>query len=171
MLSLMGCVGILLGTFGILWTWEEQQRRKRIYLTELCGLFRRGKYVLIGQQKSCVDFFREYHSGNEDITQCCKRIGQKLAAHEVATGEQAWRQVWETIFSPMCFSGEEKEIIRASGAAFFGKNRKEVEELFDIYQSQYEGLVEQSRQTHKEKRKVVLPVGALCGIMLIILLI
>ena len=171
MLSAIGCLGIMLGTFGGLWAWEEQQCAKRNYLQEMYQMFRKGKYALVGQQMRCIEFFQEYPSEREEIEASCKQIARKLINHEVASGELAWKKVWEEGMQPYHFSREEREVVLLSGAAFFGKNLKETEELFDIYQMQYERLVMQSRQLHKEQRKVVLPVGMLSGIMLIILLI
>lgn len=171
MLSLIGCTGIVLGTIGMLWAWEEQQILKSRYLQEMYCMFRKGKYMLVGQQKRCTDFFREYQSAQGEITEACNRIGEKLLYHEVAFGEQAWREVWQTFIPRYHLTKEEREVLMMSGCAFFGKNLKETEELFGVYQGQYDQLTKQCRQTHKERRKVVLPVGALSGVMLIILLI
>lgn len=171
MLSAVGCIGILLGTFGGLWAWEEQQCAKRNYLQEMYQMFRKGKYALVGQQMRCIEFFQEYHSGKKEVEEACKQIAQKLMEHEVSSGEMAWKVIWEEKIQQYHFSREEREVVLLSGAAFFGKNLKETEELFGIYQTQYERLITQSRNLHNEQRKVVLPVGMLSGIMLIILLI
>ena len=171
MLSVVGCVGIMLGTIGGLWAWEEQQCEQQRFLQEMYQMFRKGKYALVGQQVRSVDFFRGYHTAKKEIEVACKAIAEKLLRHEVSSGEIAWRQVWEEGLRSYHFSREEREIWLMSGTAFFGKNMKETEELFTIYQLQYEHLIDQNRQLHKEKRKVVLPVGMLGGIMLIILLV
>lgn len=171
MLSLIGCVGIVLGTFGGLYTWEEQQLAKSRFLQEMYQMFRKGKYVLVGQQRRCIDFFEEYRAQMEEITEVCGRVAQKLTKHSVAAGEMAWVGEWQESILKYRLNKEEQEILLASGTAFFGKNRKEVEELFGVYQNQFERLAKKSRQAHEEKRKVVLPVGALSGMMLIILLI
>lgn len=171
MLSAIGCIGIMLGTVGGLYAWEEQQCEKRRYLQELYQMFRKGKYELAGQQMRCIDFFDHYHSMKRDVEEVCRRISQMLLDHEVTSGEEAWKQIWEEKLRLYHFSREEREIVCMSGAAFFGKNLKETEELFTIYQAQYERLIAQNRQLHKEQRKVVLPVGMLGGIMLIILFI
>lgn len=171
MLNTFGCLGIIFGTVGVLLAWEEQQCMKRRYLQEMYQMFRKGKYALVGQQMRCTEFFKEYHSSVKEIEQACKSICKKLLEHEVSSGEQAWKAVWEEMMLPYHFSKEEREVVRMSGAAFFGKNLKETEELFTIYQKQYEYLVNQRKEVYREKRRVVLPVGMLSGIMLIILFI
>lgn len=170
MLNIIGCTGIILGTIGMLWVWEEQQLSKRRFFQEMYHMFRRGKYELVGLQRRCIDFFMEYQSPRKEIMEACLQIAGKLSRHEVATGEQAWNSVWEDTIKQLYLTKEEREILLVSGAAFFGKNLKETEELFLVYQGQYEQLAKQCRKMHLERRKVVLPVGALGGMMLIILL-
>ena len=58
MLSAMGCLGIMLGTFGGLWAWEEQQCAKRNYLQEMYQMFRKGKYALVAVKKAMVSWQR-----------------------------------------------------------------------------------------------------------------
>lgn len=171
MLSVAGCMGIMLGTIGILLGWEEQQLARIRYLQEFYQLFRKGKYALVGRRQKCVDFFKEYQSAQEEVTEACAQIAEKLMHHEVAFGDMAWKSVWEEYMEQFHFSREEKEMVYLSGMAFFGKSMEEVDELFGIYQKQYEELMEKEKQVHQEKKKVVVPVGVLSGIMLIILLI
>ena len=61
--------------------------------------------------------------------------------------------------------------VNKTGKAFFGNNSEENERLFSLYENRFRDLYEREEGRSKEQKKLVFPVGALAGLMLIVILI
>lgn len=171
MLKLSGAIMIMLGIIGILNVWEEHQKIRRRHLWGIYHLLVKGENALVKERIKCSDFLGHV-TGNEPlICEACRIIEHELKLHNVRTGEIAWNNVWQGYQRKLMLSQEEENFLYSSGRAFFGKNVEEIEQLFELYKQQCLRLIEGQKREYLEKRKVMIPVGILGGIVLIILLI
>ena len=170
----MKIIGILILGTGILglihdWLYRHQIRRKR--MEELMSFFRKAIYAMEETKTPWILFFDAYEGNDICVTESVHEVSKKLKENRYPKGELAWQDAMEEREKEWDFSKEAFELLLASGNAFFGKSQKENLELMRMYMKLFEECEKRETQSFGEKKKVWIPVGALGGIMLVIILI
>ena len=151
------------------WICRCQTRRKR--LEELLAFFRKAIYAMEETKVHWITFFEEYEGNDACINQSIHEVAERLKQNCYPKGEMAWKEVMEEKKAKWDFSKESQTLLIASGSAFFGKSQRENAECMRLYMKLLDLQREKECKEFAEKKKVWIPVGALGGIMLVIILV
>ncbi len=170
----MKLVAIAIITIGIAgfihdWLLRHQARRKR--MEELISFFRKAVYAMEETKVHWILFFEGYEGNDACINQSIHEVAKRLKENRYPKGELAWQEVMEEKKTDWDFSKEAHELLKSSGNAFFGKSQKENLECMRLYMKLLDLQREKECKEFAEKKKVWIPVGALGGIMLVIILV
>lgn len=170
-MKLVGITIIGIGIAGVIYDWLLRQRNRRKRLEELLSFFRKAVYAMEETKIHWIVFFEDYMGNDECLSESLHEVAQKLRENRYPKGELAWQEVMKEKKADWDFSKEAFELLMASGAAFFGKSKAENLELLRLYIKLFTDCKQKEIEDFAEKRKVWIPVGALGGIMLVIILI
>ena len=171
MLKLLGVMGISAGIAGSLQYWWNGKCRLLNFLDGYVELLSAGRRELTEEKRKTSDFFREYSSENRIIGEGTRYIAESIRLHTYGTGIEMWKECWDNHLTEEGIGRDVILEVNKTGKAFFGKNPEENEKLFRLYENRFRDLYEREEGRSKEQKKLVFPVGALAGLMLIVILI
>ena len=171
MLKLLGILGISTGVVGSLQYWWNGKRRLLDFLEGYAELLSAGRRELTEEKRKTSDFFREYSSENRIIGEGTRYIAESIRLHTHGTGIELWKECWGHHLTEQGLRRDVILEVNKTGKAFFGNNSEENERLFSLYENRFRDLYGREEGRSKEQKKLVFPVGALAGLMLIVILI
>ncbi len=113
-------------------------------------------------------FVRPDHEG---LAGACREIADRLIEKQRSEGEAVWQEVFSEREKELGLTGEEAEIVKHAGIAFFGKSVEENKKQLTLTLERLDFVIEATRGEQKEKQRVYQALSVVCGLMLIILLI
>ena len=113
----------------------------------------------------------QVNTGDEDLNEILREIGNRLMEKEAKCGEDIWQEVFRSHRRKLGLKGEESELIEQAGRAFFGKSVEENQKILSLYQERWDFLMEGEQKERKEKQKVYQTMCIMSGLVLIILLV
>lgn len=135
------------------------------------SLFRRAQHVMEETRRPWILFFEDYEGEDACVMEFVRELAVRLRENRYPKGELAWQEVLKEQREKWDFSKETFDILLKSGSAFFGQSQQENLELFRLYTTLLMECKEKEKCEFAEKRKIWIPVGALGGIMVVIILI
>jgi stage III sporulation protein AB len=170
-MKMIGSLIIVFGLAGYMkeWIFRNLSRGKR--LEELLSFLRKAVYALEETHTTWIRFFEEYEGQEKCIVESVHEVAKRLKEHRYPKGELAWQEVMIEQKEAIDLSKEAFELVSHVGDAFFGRSQKENLESLRWYIKLLEKCKEQEGKAFIEKKKVWIPVGALGGVMIIIILI
>lgn len=160
-------MGIVAGL--IQWKIKNEQRIK--FYNELARLYEKAEFYLVNQNVKTVNFFEDYRGTEEVINTQIARLSEMLKNHRVKTGIAGWNMVMENACKSLDIDDEIKAIIENSGESFFEKNKNQISQKLRDYKKIILKISNEQKEKYKANEKVLYPVGVLCGLMLVIILI
>lgn len=176
MFKLVGIVMMGIGIMGVIKDWMFRQIRRQKRMEEIISFYRKAVYAIEETQTPLIPFFESIESveslGNRDscLTDCVHEIAARLKENRYPKGKSAWQEVMKEQRERWDFSKESFDLLFHSGSAFFGKSQKENLELLRLYIRLFSDCARKEKMAFAEQKKVWIPVGALGGIMLVIML-
>ena len=174
MLKLLGAAVVMLSCAGMLSEWRKNYKSRICELNQLCRLYRSAKNAMEEERIHMPDFVRRYRE-----RECQKETaeGEMLKCLEVflnercySTGEEAWKQAYLRTERWWHLTWEERELLKQSGDAFFGRNLAENMQRLLLYEQRMQDFLKNVEQEYREKNRVWTPVGMLLGVMLVVIL-
>ena len=170
-MKIMGILCIAIGIAGYSFDWISRHITRRKRMEEILIFLRKAAYAMEETHTPWIRFFEEYQSGDLCVTESIHEVARRLKENCYPRGELAWRDVVTEKEKTYDLSKEAFELLFHSGDAFFGKSQKENLELLNLYKKEFYECKERERMEFAEKKRVWIPVGALGGVMIIIVLI
>lgn len=170
-MKIIGIIIMVIGMGGFIRDWILRHITRRKRMEELLSFFRKAVYAMEETHTPWIRFFEEYESRDECVAESIHEVARRLKENRYPKGELAWRDVMTERKVVWDFSKAAFELLYNSGNAFFGKSQKENLELLRLYIRLLFDCKEQESKEFAEKKKVWIPVGALSGVMIIIILI
>ena len=162
---------MVFGFSGYIHEWIHRNISREKRMAELLAFLRKAVYALEETHTPWIRFFEEYESKDICVFESVQEVGRRLKENRYPKGELAWREVMIERRVGWDFSGEAFELLCYVGEAFFGKSQKENLELLNLYIKLIFQCKEKEHMEFAEKKKLWIPVGALGGVMIIIILI
>lgn len=173
MWKVIGCVLLLVGMAGGLYSWVLEQKEKEKRLEQFLRFLQKSLASMKTEKIRVVEYFSKYVetyllSERESIlADALEDISKRLATNTYPNGQMVWEEVFQV--DAWNFDREIYSIIVQAGNGFFGRSRVEnisfLEKSIRDFEIQQKKLKEQNVQ----KRKVWIPVGMLGTVMLVII--
>lgn len=170
-MKIMGIVILAIGIVGYMYDWMNRHITRNKRMEEILIFFRKAVYAMEETHTPWIRFFEDYQGGVLEITDSIHEVACRLKEHRYPKGETAWQDVMMENRESLDLSKEAFDLMYSSGDAFFGKSQKENLEQLNLYIKLLYECKEQERKEFAEKKRVWIPVGALGGVMIIIILI
>lgn len=170
-MKIIGIGFMVIGIVEYIYDWISRHIARSKRLEDILIFFRKAVYAMEETHTPWIRFFEEYQGRDTRITDSVHEVARRLKEHRYPKGELAWRDVMSEKKEVLDFSKEAFELLYNSGDAFFGKSQKENLEQLNLYIKLLYECKEQERKEFAEKKRVWIPVGALSGVMIIIILI
>lgn len=164
MLKLFGSAFIIIGCGGVTYSRLLGCRTRIELLVALERLFKKGIYILLGQQQNTIIFLKNVSCGNKELDGELHRMGEALEKHLYPNGDMAWRAGPAGFMEKYGFSNEDLEIIRGCGAAFFEKSSDEIRAGLQNNLELMERIKDYELKQQRDIKKVWLPVSIMGGI-------
>lgn len=171
MLKLVGVMAIVFGMAGAIFEWYQARARMINFIDDFGGFLAEGQRQTIENKKTTIEYFACYKGKNSVINNCSRDIAVKLSQHYMPTGGEIWKHCWELHTEDIALTGEGRKLLLEAGDAFFGKTTTECKYWFELYERRFQELYEREKGRSNEQKKIVVPVGAFIGMMLIVMLI
>lgn len=170
-MKIIGIVCMIIGIAGYSYDWISRHITRSKRLEEILTFLRKAGHAMEETHTPWIRFFEEYQSRDACVTESIHEVSHRLKENRYPRGELVWQDVMTERKETLDFSKEAFELLFHSGDAFFGKSQKENLELLNLYKKQLFECKEQERIEFAEKKRLWIPVGALGGVMIIIILI
>lgn len=162
---------MIFGFCGAIKEWIQKNVNRDKRMEDILSFLRKAVYAMEETHTPWIRFFEEYASGDQEVTDAIHEVGFRLKENRYPKGELAWQDVMTEKREVLDLSMEAFELVYRLGEAFFGKSQKENLELLNLYMKLLSQCKEKERIAFAEKKKLWIPVGALGGVMIIIILI
>ena len=164
----MGMIGI--GIVGWLRAWIHAYRNQIKCMEATIALFRHGIHAMESNPRPWQEFFAQYEGQDKNLNKFVKQLWEFLSDFRFATGEEAWKEAMMASKIQVYLPEEGYSLLCESSKGFFGLSKDENKEVLTYYKHRMEECLEQEKRKFCQQRKIVLPMGALGGAMLVILL-
>lgn len=171
MLKLMGIFIIACGIAGAVGAWCDNYRRKIDNIKAMIELLNRAVYVLVKEKRKVIYFFNIMSEGKTDIAAICGDMAKVLESHICATGEEAWRRCVSERKNELCMDKMQLELMYRAGEVFFAKTGLQMNRDLKIIREQFNENLRGEQLKLKEQKKIVMPLSAFGGILLMIILV
>lgn len=171
MLKMIGAIVVLAGCSGLVYAWMQQQLSRQKTLRELLNFFMQAGYAMQSRKMQLLPFFITYQTSHPVLKEVIQQLAEEIQEHGYPSGEALWEAVWLDHQQELGLSREEWILLMESGTVFFGMHLEENISYGMIVQKQIQDFLEQEIHEFKEKRKIAVPMGLLCGLFLILVLI
>ena len=169
MLKILGIVVIVLGVCGFICGWKETKKTRLINLHYMIKIITEAEFILIRERKSIIFLFEYMGKEKNAMSIICKEMAVLLKEHAYKNGLQAWENAVRENHEGLCLSKEQETIICMAGEALFKKTAAQMEESLVTNKLRLQKIIENEEQRISEQNRLVIPLCAFGGILLIII--
>ena len=170
-MKIAGIFIIGIGIAGMLSDWIRRNKNRHKRLEAIISFFRKTVYAMEENKVHWIRYFEEYEGNDTCLEEGIHSVSQRLKENRYPKGELAWQEAFLERKSELDLSKETFETLLASGTAFFGKSQKENVELMRMHIRLFTDCSKKEKQEFAEKKKMWIPLSALGGVMIVIILI
>lgn len=170
-MKIAGIIIIGIGIAGVLHDWIHRYQNRQKRLEEIIFFLRKAVYAMEENKVHWIIYFEEYKANDKCLELGIHNVSQKLKENRYPRGEQAWQESMCERKADLDLSKEAFETLLSCGKAFFGKSQKENVELMRMYIQLFTDCSKKEKQEFAEKKKLWIPLSALGGMMIVIILI
>ena len=111
--------------------------------------------------------------GNDKRTMAkvCRDVAVLLKNHTYAAGSKAWESAVLDRRDSLCLDKGQTHIICMAGESFFARTAKQMSDSLSTYRIRIEKMIEAEQRKIAEQKRIVMPLSAFGGILLIIILV
>ena len=164
----MGMIGI--GIIGWLRAWVHNYRSQIKCLESVIALLRHAIHTMESNPRPWQEFFASYEGQDKNLNEFVKKLWEYLSEFRFATGEESWREAMKVTRIGDFLPEEGCTLLSEMSKGFFGISKEENQEVLTYYKRRVEECLKEEKRKFSQQRKIVLPMGALGGVMLVILL-
>lgn len=168
---LLGIILILGGSAGCLYSWQENEKRKRAFMEECIRMFAQWNYAVEKGHMRLYDFLECYDSEWDEMKIILSGLKDRLSENLYANGKTAWQEVLGENKKILPIKGEAYEILLSVSDSFFGNSSMDCLRCIQISRERMEDALKDCRSEYVKKQKVYMPLGMLGGLVLIIFLV
>ena len=169
MLKLIGIAVVLSGICGWVYTWKESKDSRITNLRYMHRILTEAEYVLVREKRSIIYFFE--YMGNDKSAKVCRDVAVLLKNHTYAAGSKAWEHAVLDRRDSLCLDKGQTHIICMAGESFFARTAKQMSDSLSTYRIRIEKMIEAEQRKIAEQKRIVMPLSAFGGILLIIILV
>ena len=150
MLKLIGIAVVLSGICGWVYTWKDSKDSRITNLRYMHRILTEAEYILVREKRSIIYFLKN---------------------HTYASGSQAWERAVLDRRDSLCLDKGQTHIICMAGESFFARTAKQMSDSLSTYRIRIEKMIEAEQRKIAEQKRIVMPLSAFGGILLIIILV
>lgn len=164
----IGMIGI--GIIGCLRAWIYGYSGQIRCMEAVIAFLRHAIHTMESNPKPWQEFFANYEGQDKNLNGFVQKVGEMLKEFHFATGEEAWKEAMKESGIHFFLTEEGYSLLYEISKGFFGLSKEENKEVLTYYKRRMEECLEEEKRKFSQQRKIVLPMGALGGVMLVILL-
>lgn len=171
MLKLIGIAVVLSGICGWVYTWKDSKDSRITNLRYMHRILTEAEYILVREKRSIIYFFEYMGNDKSTMAKVCSDVAVLLKNHTYASGSQAWERAVLDRRDSLCLDKGQTHIICMAGESFFARTAKQMSDSLSTYRIRTEKMIEAEQRKIAEQKRIVMPLSAFGGILLIIILV